>query len=95
MPGIANWDISAMKRVYVGENRSLEFRWETFNTFNHTQWSSVNTYSKDRQIFCRVDRHGFRSDRESHFDHRLSSLSRRTGFRLDANFHPPFRSGWR
>ena len=26
-----------------GEKRSLEFRWETFNSFNHTQFSAVGT----------------------------------------------------
>ena len=25
------------------EKRTLEFRWETFNTFNHTQFSAVGT----------------------------------------------------
>jgi hypothetical protein len=44
-PGLNNWDISVFKDFYIGENksRSLELRMETYNTFNHTQFSTVNT----------------------------------------------------
>jgi hypothetical protein len=28
---------------FRGENSILHFRWETFNTFNHTQWQGVST----------------------------------------------------
>jgi len=43
-PGINNWDISLNKAFRLfGEGRELQFRAESFNTFNHTQWSSVNT----------------------------------------------------
>jgi hypothetical protein len=30
------------KRFPVKESMSFEFRWETFNTFNHTQFSGVD-----------------------------------------------------
>ena len=43
MPGINNWDISLFKKFRIAENKSLDFRWEMFNAFNHPQWSSVNT----------------------------------------------------
>lgn len=44
-PGLDDWDISLFKNFYIGENknRSLELRMETFNTFNHTQFSTVTT----------------------------------------------------
>jgi len=44
-PGTNNWDISIFKNFQLGssEERSLQFRWETYNTFNHTQYSSVDT----------------------------------------------------
>lgn len=43
-PGISNWDMSVNKDFPLfGEGRSLQFRAESFNTFNHTQWKSINT----------------------------------------------------
>jgi hypothetical protein len=44
LPGINNWDISLFKNVPVlKENRYFQFRFEMYNAFNHTQYSSVNT----------------------------------------------------
>jgi hypothetical protein len=47
-PGTNNWDISLLKKFPLGKNESryFEFRWETYNTFNHTQFSnpSVGTH---------------------------------------------------
>jgi len=37
-PGIVNFDMALAKVVRLGETRSLQFRLETFNTFNHTQF---------------------------------------------------------
>ncbi|MGE5647667.1 MAG: carboxypeptidase regulatory-like domain-containing protein [Acidobacteriota bacterium] len=42
-PGINNWDASVFKKLYIAEGKSLDFRWEMFNAFNHTQWSWVGT----------------------------------------------------
>jgi hypothetical protein len=44
-PGINNWDVSVFKKILIRENQNIEFRWEMFNAFNHTQWSDVNTYN--------------------------------------------------
>ena len=41
-PGINNWDIGVFKNFYVSERLSVQFRWESFNTFNHTQWNHLN-----------------------------------------------------
>jgi len=45
-PGVNNWDLALLKNFSVpwfkGEHSSLQFRWETFNTFNHTQFIGVN-----------------------------------------------------
>jgi hypothetical protein len=45
-PGRNNWDIGLTKNFsvpwFAGEHSTLQFRWETFNTFNHPQWSGVN-----------------------------------------------------
>jgi hypothetical protein len=37
-PGRANFDMSITKTVAFREDRSLQFRFETFNVFNHTQF---------------------------------------------------------
>lgn len=37
-PGINNWDMGVVKFVPIGEHAKFQFRVETFNTFNHTQW---------------------------------------------------------
>jgi hypothetical protein len=39
-PGINNWDLSIIKDFKVTETRSLEFRSEFFNAFNHVQFYS-------------------------------------------------------
>jgi hypothetical protein len=44
-PGMINFDISLMKSFKISETKNLQFRWETFNSFNHAQFfgpSSVN-----------------------------------------------------
>jgi hypothetical protein len=37
-PGIENFDLTIRKNVRLAESRSLEFRAEAFNAFNHTQF---------------------------------------------------------
>jgi hypothetical protein len=45
-PGVNNWDLALLKNFAVpwfkSEHSNLQFRWETFNTFNHTQYIGVN-----------------------------------------------------
>jgi hypothetical protein len=42
-PGINNWDMGLGKAFRLfGEGRELQFRAESFNTFNHAQWSNIN-----------------------------------------------------
>ena len=42
-PGINNWDMGLQKSFALfGEGRELQFRADSFNTFNHTQWSAMN-----------------------------------------------------
>jgi hypothetical protein len=43
LPGRANFDFGAFKRFAIGEKAAFEFRWETFNLFNHTQFNSMDT----------------------------------------------------
>jgi hypothetical protein len=42
-PGRANWDIALFKKFALGERADLEFRVETYNSFNHTQFNGVET----------------------------------------------------
>ncbi len=42
-PGMANWDIALLKETHFTESKVLEFRMETFNTFNHAQFFGANT----------------------------------------------------
>jgi hypothetical protein len=42
MPGRLNFDMGLFKRFEFKEKYAFEFRWETFNTFNHTQLDSFS-----------------------------------------------------
>ena len=37
-PGIHNWDTGLFKNFAITEKLSFQFRFESFNAFNHTQW---------------------------------------------------------
>ncbi len=43
LPGTNNWDLSAYKNVKITERVLGQFRLESYNTFNHTQFSGLNT----------------------------------------------------
>jgi len=44
-PGLNNWDMSLFRTIKLGESgkRSIQLRIETYNTFNHTNWTTLNT----------------------------------------------------
>ena len=42
-PGIDNYDMALRKTTLIKESSSLEFRFETFNTFNHAQFDGANS----------------------------------------------------
>jgi hypothetical protein len=42
-PGVNNWNISLVKNIRISERLKGQLRAETYNTFNHTQFSGVNT----------------------------------------------------
>ncbi len=42
-PGINQWDISVFKNTRLTENVNLQLRLETFNTFNHVQFTGFKT----------------------------------------------------
>jgi hypothetical protein len=37
-PGMLNFDVALLKNLRLGESRSLQFRFEAFNAFNHAQF---------------------------------------------------------
>jgi hypothetical protein len=45
-PGRNNWDLALMRNLqlpwFKGEHSTLQFRWETFNSFNHPQWQGAS-----------------------------------------------------
>ena len=42
-PGTQQWDLSLYRNVKIAGTRSLQLRLESFNTFNHTNFSNVST----------------------------------------------------
>jgi hypothetical protein len=42
-PGINNWDLSLYRRIRISERIAAQLRFESYNTFNHTQFSGVDT----------------------------------------------------
>ena len=42
-PGFQQWDLSLLKNFRIFETRNLQFRAESFNVFNHTNFTGVNT----------------------------------------------------
>jgi hypothetical protein len=45
-PGINNWDMALFKTFPIRDKANLQFRWETYNTFNHTQFLGLNTTAR-------------------------------------------------
>jgi hypothetical protein len=46
-PGMLNFDMSLMKSFKLTETKNLQFRWETFNTFNHAQFFGPSSVAGD------------------------------------------------
>ena len=42
-PGVNNFDLALLKNIPLHERLSLQLRFEAYNAFNHTQWSTINT----------------------------------------------------
>jgi hypothetical protein len=49
-PGLNNWDMALLKDTAIREGMNLEFRWELFNAFNHTQFQQPDGNLNDTQI---------------------------------------------
>jgi hypothetical protein len=42
-PGVINSDLAFFKNVRLREKLRLQFRWETYNLFNHTNFNDIDT----------------------------------------------------
>jgi hypothetical protein len=42
-PGVNNWNTSLFKNISIKEKLRVQFRAEAYNTFNHTQFDTVDT----------------------------------------------------
>jgi hypothetical protein len=46
-PGRNNFDLALLKNFqapwFKGEHSTIQFRWETYNTFNHPQWQGISS----------------------------------------------------
>ena len=54
-PGVEDFAISIFKNFPFGEKRYVQFRLETFNTFNHPQFNTVNTNPQFDQTGAQVN----------------------------------------
>jgi Carboxypeptidase regulatory-like domain len=56
LPGRLNFNFGLFKRFAIGERAGFEFRAETFNLFNHTQFNSIsNSFSPGSSSFLTVN----------------------------------------
>jgi len=54
-PGTNNWDLSLYRTLRLPERKTLQLRFETYNTFNHTQFSSLSTTARFDQQGVQID----------------------------------------
>jgi len=59
LPGRLNFDFGLFKKFSFGESRELDFRWETFNLFNHTQFNSIGSSMDTTNPGGSLDSSGF------------------------------------
>jgi len=56
LPHRTNFDMGLFKSFPIRESKALEFRWETFNTFNHTQFSRLDSsFSSSSTTFLQAN----------------------------------------
>lgn len=67
LPGINDWDVTALKRISIGESRAFEFQAQAYNVFNHSQYTpgsinavdSVGSFTSAETNFVRPSNAGF------------------------------------
>jgi hypothetical protein len=53
-PGVNNFDLQLFKDTRFLEHQNIEFRWEMFNAFNHTQWGAPAVNLESPATFGRI-----------------------------------------
>ncbi len=60
-PSIFNTDLAFFKNIHLGEKRTIQLRWETYNLFNRSNFSDIDATPKwglvgeNQSIFTRAD----------------------------------------
>ncbi|HET8549462.1 MAG TPA: hypothetical protein VFL57_15725, partial [Bryobacteraceae bacterium] len=54
-PAMHNWDISLYRNIRLSERKQLQLRFESYNTLNHTQFSSVTQTARFDAAGTQVD----------------------------------------
>jgi hypothetical protein len=49
-PGINNWDLGLFKNFQITERVGFQLRLESFNAWNHAQWSTPNRNRADARF---------------------------------------------
>ena len=55
LPATQNWDMSLYRRIPFNDRVAMQLRFETYNTFNHTQFLDLHTAAKFDPIGKQVD----------------------------------------
>ncbi len=42
LPGVINFDLAIFKNIHINERATVQFRWETYNLFNHTNFRDID-----------------------------------------------------
>jgi hypothetical protein len=71
LPGRLNFDFGLFKRFSFGETKAIDFRWENFNLFNHTQFDSINSSMDTTNPGANLDSSGFMHLDDAHLARRM------------------------
>jgi hypothetical protein len=71
LPGRLNFDFGLFKRFSFGETKAIDFRWENFNLFNHTQFDSINSSMDTTNPGANLDSSGFLHLDDAHLARRM------------------------
>lgn len=71
LPGRLNFDFGLFKRFSIGETKAIDFRWENFNLFNHTQFDAINRNMNKTNPGASLDSSSFLHLTDAHLSRRM------------------------
>jgi len=71
LPGRLNFDFGLFKRFSLGETKAIDFRWENFNLFNHTQFDAINRNMNKTNPGASLDSSSFLHLTDAHLSRRM------------------------